>query len=144
MTNQKGRWWFFQRRLTRDGILNPTAEIFFHSLREDTDFISLVALLASAVEFTSILSGKKKLSKKEKKERQSRVEELERVVESKKVESGVEEGPRVSKDNKVVVASGVARRAQALIWSHLLRIEPEDSELKSGLLFHLDLCMSFA
>ncbi|KAK4686374.1 translocation protein SEC63, partial [Tremellales sp. Uapishka_1] len=129
-----GRWWFSQRRQTRDGILNATAEVFFHQLRDDTDYVSLIALLASALEFQAILSGKREVSKKERKERQGKVEELEKQLESRKEELGIEEGIRMHKDSRVVPTTAVARRARALIWSHLLRVDLEDVEMKSELL----------
>ncbi|WWD18086.1 hypothetical protein CI109_102534 [Kwoniella shandongensis] len=126
-----GRWWFAQRRLTRDGILNPTAEIFFHQLREDTDFSSLIAILASALEIHAVLGGKKKVSKKERKERQSKVEELEKVLEERKQEIGIVESPLMRRESRVVLSSGVARRARALLWAHLLRVDLDDAEMRS-------------
>ncbi|KAK8865735.1 hypothetical protein IAR55_000881 [Kwoniella newhampshirensis] len=129
-----GRWWFAQRRLTRDGILNPTAEIFFHQLRDDTDFTSLIALLASALELHSVLGGKKKVSKKERKERQAKVEELEKVLEEKKLEIGIEESPLMKQESKVIITSAVARRARALLWAHLLRVDLDDAEMRSEII----------
>lgn len=121
-----GRWWFRQRRLTRDGILNGTAEIFFHSLRQDIDFLSIISLLASALEFESVLATKK-VSKKQRKERQARIEELEKVLEEKRVALNIDESPTMRKDSRVIVTTAVARRARALLWAHLLRVklEPE-------------------
>ncbi|KAK6907520.1 hypothetical protein I203_101515 [Kwoniella mangroviensis CBS 8507] len=127
-----GRWWFAQRKLTRDGILNPTAEIFFHQLREDTDFFSLISLLASALEFTAVLGGSKKRgSKKERKERQSKIDELEKILDQRKIEMGIEENPLMKKENRVVVTTAVAKRARALLWAHLLRIDLNDHQLES-------------
>ncbi|WWD05556.1 hypothetical protein V865_003636 [Kwoniella europaea PYCC6329] len=127
-----GRWWFAQRKLTRDGILNPTAEIFFHQLREDTDFFSLISLLASALEFTAVLGGSKKRgSKKERKERQSKIDELEKILDQRKIEIGIEENPLMKKENRVVVTTAVAKRARALLWAHLLRIDLNDHQLES-------------
>ncbi|WVW80319.1 hypothetical protein I302_102298 [Kwoniella bestiolae CBS 10118] len=127
-----GRWWFAQRKLTRDGILNPTAEIFFHQLREDTDFFSLISLLASALEFSAVLGGSKKRgSKKERKERQSKIDELEKILDERKAEMGIEESPLMKKENKVNVTTAVAKRARALLWAHLLRIDLNDHHLES-------------
>ncbi|ORY28616.1 Sec63 Brl domain-domain-containing protein [Naematelia encephala] len=125
-----GRWWFAQRRLTRDGILNPTAELFFHQIRDDTDFVSLVTLLASALELNAILGNKKKAGKKERKERQSKLEGLEKEVERRRIEFGVEESPIMKKDSRVTVTTAVARRAKALLWAHMLRIDLDDAEFQ--------------
>nr|XP_018264892.1 translocation protein SEC63 [Kwoniella dejecticola CBS 10117]OBR87050.1 translocation protein SEC63 [Kwoniella dejecticola CBS 10117] len=126
-----GRWWFAQRKLTRDGILNPTAEIFFHQLRDDTDFFSLMSLLASALEFGAVLGNKKRGSKKERKERQSKIDELEKVIDARKAEIGLEENPLMRRENKVNVTTAVAKRARALLWAHLLRIDLNDHRLES-------------
>lgn len=117
--------------MTRDGILNTTAESFFHQLRDDTDFISLIAILASASEIANLLSTKKG-NKKEKKERQSKVEELEKVVDAKKVELDITEDVMMKQEHRVEVKTAPARRARALLWSHLLRLDLEDAEFKSG------------
>lgn len=127
----QGRWWFSQQRNTRDGILNTTAEIFFHQLREDTDFISLIAILASATEL-SLLLNKKKGGKKEKKERQSKIEELDKVVEARMEELGIEGNVMMKQEHRVEVKTVPGRRAKALLWAHLLRIKLEDQEMKSG------------
>ncbi|WVR05699.1 hypothetical protein IAU60_002723 [Kwoniella sp. DSM 27419] len=126
-----GRWWFAQRRLTRDGILNPTAEIFFHQLHDDTDFISLVSLLASAMEFVTLFGSKKKGSKKARKERQAKIDDLEKVLDGRKAEVGVEEHPLMRDEHRVQVTSAAAKRARALLWAHLLRINLNDPELEA-------------
>ncbi|EIW72719.1 hypothetical protein TREMEDRAFT_26719 [Tremella mesenterica DSM 1558] len=129
-----GRWWFSQRQLTRDGILNASAETFFLSLREDTDFFSLIALLASAVEFQALLAGKKAGSKKERKERQAKIETLEKAIEAKKEEWDVHQSPLARREGRVQVTSAAARRAQALLWTHLLRMDLSEPELRSEML----------
>lgn len=117
--------------MTRDGILNSTAEGFFHQLRDDTDFASLIAILASASEIHAVLS-KKKGSKKERKDRQSKIEDLEKVVDARKEELAVLEDVSMKQEHRVEVKTAPARRARALIWCHLLRIELDDAEMKSG------------
>lgn len=118
--------------MTRDGILNTTAEIFFHQLREDTDFISLIAILASATEIHALLS-KKRGSKKDKKERQAKVEELEKVVITRMEELGVEGDVMMKPEHRVEVKTAPGRRAKALLWAHLLRLDLQDAEFKSGM-----------
>ena len=127
--SHQGRWWFSQRRLTRDGILNPTAELFFHYLRDDTDYLSLVSLLAGALEFVPLLAGKKSGSKKERKERQAKIDELEAVLEAKREEQGVEEDPIMKKESQIGVSTAAGKRARALIWAHILRHDLDNEEL---------------
>lgn len=125
-----GRWWFTQRRLTRDNILNATAERFFHSLAEDTDFTNLIALLAGSLEVAAVVGGNK-VSKKVKKAKQSKIEELEAKINEAKEQNGIEEDPLMKVTSRVGVTSGADRRARALIWAHLLRIDLEDSEMRN-------------
>ncbi|KAL7423633.1 secretory subunit [Cryptotrichosporon argae] len=124
-----GSWWFRQRRLTRDGILNTTAETFFHQLREDTDFISLMSLLASAGELAALL-GRRKLSKKEKKGRAAAVDELERALDARRAELGIDESPTIRPESRVVLTHVVARQARALLWAHLLRFDLDQDQAK--------------
>lgn len=122
-----GSWWFRQRKLTRDGVLNATAETFFHKLREDTDFLSLIAVLSSADEFQTILAPRGKLSKKDRKERQARIEALEQELDAKRADLLIDENPTMKKESRVIVTTAAARRARALIWAHLLRHDlPKD------------------
>ncbi|WVO13402.1 hypothetical protein L204_101017 [Cryptococcus depauperatus] len=125
-----GRWWFTQRRLTRDNILNATAEHFFHGLAEDTDFINLIALLAGSLEVAAAIGAK--TDKKTKKARQLKTEELVKTVEMVRAESVVlQDDPLMKEESKVAVKSGVDKRARALILAHLLRIEIEDADLRA-------------
>lgn len=117
--------------MTRDGILNTTAEGFFHQLRDDTDFVSLITILAGASEIHALLS-KKKGSKKDKKERQSKVEDLEKIIEARKEELAITEDAMMKADHRVEIKTAPARRARAILWCHLLRIDMDDAELKSG------------
>lgn len=120
-----GRWWFRQRALTRDGILNGTAEAFFHQVHEDSDVVNLLTVLSTAHEFRPVLEGKRGGSKKQRKERQQRIEELEKVIEEKREELLIEESPTIRVDSRATVNTAVARRARALLWAHLLRLELE-------------------
>ncbi|KIR81797.1 translocation protein SEC63 [Cryptococcus gattii EJB2] len=125
-----GRWWFTQRRLTRDNILNATAERFFHSLADDTDFTNLIALLAGSLEVAAVVGGNK-VSKKVKKAKQSKIEELEAKINEAKGQNGIEEDPLMKVTSRVGVTSGADRRARALIWAHLLRIDLDDAEMRN-------------
>ena len=118
--------------MTRDGILNPTAEFFFHNLKDDTDFSTMITIFASAFEFVPILAGRRKGGKKERKERQGKIEELEKEIEAKKTEWELEDSVVMRKESKVGVTSAAARRARALLWTHLLRMDLEDEEMRQG------------
>ena len=118
--------------MTRDGVLNGTAELFFHYLRDDTDTLSLVCLLACALEFTPVLAGKRRVGKKARKDRQARIEELYKQLDIKRAEIGIEVDPIMRQDSSVNVTTATARRARALLWAHLMRMDLEDKELREG------------
>lgn len=118
--------------MTRDGVLNPTAELFFHYLREDTDYLSLVSLLAAALELVPLLAGKRPGSKKERKERQSKIDELEKELDAKRQEMDVDEDPSMKNESRMGVHTAAAKRARALLWAHMLRHDLADKELQDG------------
>ena len=79
-----------------------------------------------------LLAGRKANSKKERKDRQSRVEELEKELDKRKEAIGLDEQSTMRLSSRVATPTAVARRARALIWAHLLRVDVQDLELKSG------------
>ncbi|KAI9635000.1 Sec63 Brl domain-containing protein [Dioszegia hungarica] len=131
-----GRWWFRQQRTTRDNILNTSAEYFFHNLREDTDFLNLITILAGALEFQTILGlatkakGKGKPSKKERKEKTGRVEEVEALLDERREALGLGESITMRPENRVAVGSAAQRRARVLIWGHLLRWDFDERDFR--------------
>jgi translocation protein SEC63 len=131
----QGRWWFKQRVLTKDGALSSTAELFFHNLVEDISFEALLALIASAFEIKSILASKSN-SKKLKRSRQNQTEALEKKIKAESERLGMGDvlaaGWASERSKGVVLPNPVNRRAVALLWSHLLRIEDIETELLDG------------
>ncbi|KAH8082647.1 Sec63 Brl domain-containing protein, partial [Filobasidium floriforme] len=127
-----GRWWFKQRVLTKDGALSSTAELFFHNLIEDISFPALLALIASALEIKTILAAKSS-SKKQKRTRQTQTEALEKKVRTEAERLGMGDvlaaGWESEKGKGVVLPNPHNRRAVALLWTHLLRIEDIEAEL---------------
>lgn len=132
---QQGRWWFKQRVLTKDGALSSTAELFFHNLIEDISLEALLALIASAFEIKSVLAAKSN-SKKLKRSRQSQTEALEKKIKAESERLGMGDvlaaGWASERSKGVVLPNPVNRRAVALLWSHLFRIQDLDTELLDG------------
>jgi translocation protein SEC63 len=110
--------------------LNGTAELFFHYLRDDTDILSLISLLSCALELVPLLASKKS-SKKERKERQGAVDKLEKELDTKREALGIDEDPVMKKESRVGVTSAASKRARALLWAHLLRVDLP-KELQDG------------
>ncbi|KAF7370828.1 J domain-containing protein [Mycena sanguinolenta] len=96
-----GRWWFGNRRKTKDGVNVNSAAAFFKNLKEDSTEADVVRVLASAYPFEVVPSGKESTDALE-------VEVREAV------------GP--------TVWAGIAgedarqRRAMILLYAHLLRL----------------------
>jgi translocation protein SEC63 len=124
----QGRWWFSQRGLTKDGALSSTAEIFFHDLTEDINLSGLLGLLASSVEVRELLAKRAGKSKKEKRARANQTDELEKALVEKAKEVGLQENDLFSP----IVSTGPARRANMLLWSHLLRYDNMPAEMLEG------------
>ena len=80
-----------------------------------------------------LLSGKTRGSKKERKERQAKVDELDKVLEARREKMLVLEDANMRKENQVGVNTAAAKRARALLWAHLLRLDLEDKELEAGM-----------
>lgn len=87
--------------------------------------------MAGSLEVAAVVGGKK-VSKKTKKAKQSKVEELEAKINEIKEQNGIEEDPLMKVTSRVGVTSGADRRARALIWAHLLRIDLDDAEMRNG------------
>lgn len=125
-----GSWWFSQKSITKDGALNDTAELFFKELKEDIKFPQLIGLVASAFEFRTLLgvaSAKKiekGLTKKDRRARSIQTDELEKTVTAKADSLDLGMGPVL-----VSLPTAPAKRAAALIWSHLLRIDDLSPDL---------------
>lgn len=127
-----GRWWFRQRSLTRDGILNGTAELFFHQLKDDSDFLQLVTILSSALEYRALLDKKPKGGRKGRKQRNAKLEELEKVLEEKRQELLIEDDPSMSLETKngAFIQTASQRRARALLFAQLYRVKLDDPEME--------------
>lgn len=120
-----GSWWFSQRSVTKDGIQNETAELFFKGVTEDATTPRLVGLLASSVEYRTMLGGAGH-SKKDRRSRVSQTEELEKRIRERSQQLG--QGDVLAQAQKTATTAP-ARRAQALLWSHLYRMDLGDADL---------------
>lgn len=72
------------------------------------------------------------MDKKARKEVYGQVEELEKALDNRRAELGLEESAMMRKDSRVGVEGAGQRKARALLWAHLLRYEL-DAGLKSGM-----------
>lgn len=117
-----GRWWYGTRKLTKDGILNSTATLFFHGLKEESTFGQMVDLLASADEYVinpSVVKARKKVGKAGQDE-YARLASLVREHPGEKAHGGWDGYNGWTPARK---------RARVLVTAHLLRIPITDGAL---------------
>lgn len=128
-------WWFSQRSVTKDGVQNETAELFFKGVGEDATTPKLIGLLSSSVEYRLMLGGAGH-SKKDRRSRVAQTEELEKQVRERAQQLG--QGDILAQAGKTATTVP-ARRAQALLWSHLYRMElsPDLAEERRRVLLKL-------
>lgn len=107
--------------MTKDGVLGATAQLFFKNVREDSSPETLIYLLARAWDI----------------EQGSTFNSAASEPALAKLEAAVKEivGDSYGKTAKIPTTQGTVatRRALALLYAHLLRIQIQDSSLQQGL-----------
>lgn len=119
----QGQWWYGSRKLTKDGVLNTTAAIYFHALKEETPFPALLDILASSDEFVTdlpLLKLRKAIGK-------AGVDEYARLASTVREADGKQGGWKGFSN----WAAG-KKRARVLLAAHMLRIPINDATLLRG------------
>ncbi len=57
---------------------------------------------------------------------------MEKELDQRREQWGVEESVSMKRESRIGVTTAMGKRARALIWAHLLRVELNDKELQSG------------
>ncbi|KDN71356.1 putative DnaJ domain-containing protein [Colletotrichum sublineola] len=115
-----GSWWYGTQRMSKDGVLMESANNLFRAYDDEIDEGGVVTALSSGKEFESVLKGDKA---------ESGLSKLE-----SKLLANAEKAGLSQKDRQVLedLDSGVRRKALALLWAYLGRVELEDSALNSA------------
>ncbi|KIX07867.1 uncharacterized protein Z518_02521 [Rhinocladiella mackenziei CBS 650.93] len=110
-----GKWWYGTQALTKDKVLHASAGNLFREWKEDMSEGSVVAATSVGEEFKETLKG-------------SRVDAGAAKVESKVLNSSVL--TEADKARLKAIDDPVRRKALALLWAYLARIELADPELE--------------
>jgi translocation protein SEC63 len=114
-----GRWWFGSRAQTKDGVDASTAAAFFRVLKEESDMPEVVGAIGQAAEWD--------LHKALQQNQQ--IDSLEHQVAQKLGDKWTELCQFAGALGQTHTAR---RRALALLYAHLLRLNVEDSVLQKG------------
>ncbi|KAI2642841.1 Sec63 Brl domain-containing protein [Xylaria nigripes] len=119
-----GSWWYGTQRMTKEGVQVESANKLFREYTEATDEGDLITALSAGKEFKSFLKGEKAESGL------SKIES--RILEKGQITSYA--GGLSDKDkNKLEdLEGGVRRKALALLWAYLGRVELDDPALDSA------------
>ncbi|KAI1432955.1 Sec63 Brl domain-containing protein [Xylaria sp. CBS 124048] len=119
-----GSWWYGTQRMTKEGVQVESANNLFREYTEATDEGDLITALSSGVEFRSFLKGEKTESGLSK-------------IESRILEKGqgTPYAGGLSDKDKIKLEDlegGVRRKALALLWAYLGRVDLGDAALDSA------------
>ncbi|GKT88683.1 translocation protein SEC63 [Colletotrichum tofieldiae] len=115
-----GSWWYGTQRMSKDGVLMESANNLFRAYNDDVDEGGVVTALSSGKEFDTVLKGDKA---------ESGLSKLESRLLANAEKAGLSQKDRQALED---LDSGVRRKALALLWSYLGRVELEDSALDSA------------
>lgn len=118
-----GKWWYGSQKMTKENVLVTSAGNMFKEYNERLDKNGVVALLSSGDEFKAILSGHKA---------DTGSGQLEKRV---LAESGTASATGMTAKDRTRlqdIDDGVRRKALALLWAYLGRVELDDVSLNNG------------
>ncbi|KAF9530979.1 Sec63 Brl domain-containing protein [Crepidotus variabilis] len=114
-----GRWWFGNRKKTKDGIQAESAAVFFKTVKEESGIEEVVGALGKAYKW-EMPASKQKVKKD--------LDDLEAQVKEKLGAKWLEVKKLLQDWNGETHAS--RRKALVLLYAHLLRLDVEDATLK--------------
>ena len=116
-----GRWWYGTQRVTREKVLVSSAGKLFREYKEDMDAGGVIGALSAGDEYQAVLRGNRADAGLNTVEKKVLAEgQLSRTV------SGMTEKDRNQLQD---LDSGVRRKALALLWAYLGRVELDDRTL---------------
>lgn len=110
-----GKWWYGTQALTKDKVLHASAGNLFREWKEDISEGGVIAALSVGDEFKEVLKGPRG------------------DAGAAKVESKVLGSSALSESDKArlkAIEDPVRRKALALLWAYLARVDLEDQELE--------------
>ena len=118
-----GKWWYGTQRMTKEKILLASAGNLFKEYKEDLADGDIVNALSCGEEYKSILSGGKM---------DSGLGKIEKSI-AQKTDSRTSASGLTSRDQeKLQGYEGTRRKASALVWAYLGRVQLDGSALDDG------------
>lgn len=118
-----GRWWYGTQRYTKEGVLVATAGNIFREYKDDIKDGGVVSALSSGIEFQDMLQGH---------QAQTGLAKLEKKVLS---DDASFLSPQ-DRDTLKQLDDFSRRKALALLWAYLGRIDLDDATLNAGEFFN--------
>lgn len=113
-----GKWWYGSQRYTKEKVLVASAGNIFREYKEDITDGGIINALSAGVEFKDMLKGPRAEAGLAKLEKKVLAEGSILVPETRKTLSQMDDSTR--------------RKALALLWAYLGRIDLEDATLNGG------------
>jgi translocation protein SEC63 len=118
-----GKWWYGTQSLTREKVLVASAGNLFTEYKEDITDSEVIAALSTGEEFKEILQGNKA---------DSGLGKIEKAIFADGQATPTAAGLTVQGRQQLEGLDGVRRKALALLWAYLGRINLGDSTLDDG------------
>lgn len=118
-----GKWWYGTQRMTKDNVLVASAGNLFREYQEDMAEGGIIGALSSGEEYRSTLKGHKA---------DSGLGKIEKAILVESVVSRSVAGLAVQDKEKLDSLDGFRRKALALLWAYLGRVDLDDAILNDG------------
>ncbi|RCI14589.1 hypothetical protein L249_6627 [Ophiocordyceps polyrhachis-furcata BCC 54312] len=115
-----GSWWYGTKRRSKEGVWMESANNLFREYDDATDEAGIVAALSAGKEFEEVLRGD---------QAESGLSKVEARILAEGQCSPLAGGLSVKDRFKLEYLSGVRRKALALLWAYLGRVELDDAAL---------------
>lgn len=116
-----GSWWYGTKRRSKEGVLMESSNNLFRQYEDNIDEGGIITALSTGKEFESILKGDKA---------ESGLSKIESRITAEGEASPFASGLSVKDKEKLEdLDNGVRRKALALLWAYLGRIELDDAAL---------------
>ncbi|CAH0033386.1 unnamed protein product [Clonostachys rhizophaga] len=122
-----GSWWYGTQRMSKEGVLMSSANKLFRRYEDEMDEAGAITALSSGDEYADLLKGDKADSGLAKIE--SRIAASSEVHKSSPYVSGI---PEKEKERLEDMDNGPRRKALALLWAYLGRVELDDAALNQS------------
>lgn len=118
-----GSWWYGTQSRSKEGVLMESANSLFKEYKQDIDVGGVIAALSTGKEFSEVVKADKADSGLSKMES--------RILAPGDVQPFAAGMSAKDKENLEDLESGVRRKALALLWAYLGRVDLEDTTLET-------------